>query len=173
MSKLSGLTIEELENEYNQALLFDKLSLDDEAVQQAQLYAGYIREYARSKKQAVLAARTLKKVEGQTTVHIRRNYKEYGFNTKDELKEKAIEAFVLGDEEVEVAYYEWLDADERARVLKRILDALEQRKTMMRLAGDLYIREYYLDDSIKVETTQETQEFRKHYGERRRRTTNS
>ena len=160
------LSVDELEEEYLKAQLIDKYDLDNEATSQSAEYARWIKIYAAARKNAKDHERKLKSVELSVGLDVRKNYKEYGF-AKADLKEKVVEALVLEDPEVKKHWTLYLNADERAKMIEKVLNAYEQRKTMLRLAGDLWIKEYYIKDSIDYDEA--ISNARKQLDERRNR----
>ena len=150
VSELIELPTNILEEIHDRIMEFDKLALDDEAVVQARLTSLWTTVQARLKKISAKAKKNLTTVEGRKGLEVRKDYKNYGFEFKADLKEKPIQAIVDGMPEVEKAFDAYLEAEHRKDVVSGIVSSLEQRKTMIRLAGDLWIKEYYAKDSFST-----------------------
>jgi hypothetical protein len=160
------MSIPELEVFADEISGFDKYSLDDEAVSQSRLVGILAPVFAKAKNDYAIAKKAFERLEGKKTLDIRRNYKEYGFEFKDELKEKAIQAVIDDLEEIREAYNEFLSILHRLNIIEGLVGSMDHRKTMLRLAGDLYIREYYTRDSISIH---EQDNLRERLGSRKRR----
>ena len=160
------LSLEELEEEYKETLVIDKNNLDNEVVFQSYKYSEWIRVYARCRREMKEQERALKSIELKVGLHVRKNYEEYDLKKAD-IKEKIVEAIVLKDDRVKKQWHKYIEAEERYKIVEKVLAAWDQRKTMLRAEVDLWIREYYLKDSIDIQDA--TSDARKRLTERRKR----
>ena len=130
----------------------DKHSLDDVCATQPQLYMEWASLLAKAIRFKKETEEEVLQLQAETNLDIRENPKYYKLmpDSKGKLMESAIKAVVLVNVEVKAAQKKALVARELADVMTAIVSSFEQRRTMIKMMGDLWIAEYYSDTEIKA-----------------------
>lgn len=150
-------------------LEIDKYNLDEECATHPQKYNDAAREAARCSKEEKEAERKYIKMKAKVGKEVRKRPGKFGVDP-DEPKEGAIKGAIDLDGRVEEAYSEYLDARERAANAAADEKAYEHRRTLIKLLGELWMKDYY--SSVEVREEREDK-FRKSMGKRRRNANNS
>lgn len=143
----------------------DKYNLDVEAAEHPQKYNNAARAAARAAKEEKQAERHYLKTRARVDKEVRKRPSKFGVDP-DEPKEKAISGAVDLDDRVEEAYNDYLDAKERAANASADEKTFEHRKILIRLLGELWIKDYYSQVEVRDERIDK---FRDRMGERRGR----
>jgi len=153
-------SIEEYERQSDQELRFDKFRLDEEYEEQPRLYDKWSKWWGktlllRKKKEA-----SLERVKGEVDLDIRKNPKAYGLipDDKGKVMESAIKAAVLNSDKVKEAEEKFYEAYALAKALESSVKSFEQRKELLRGAGELWINKYYSGVQVSVEDKAQREE---------------
>lgn len=138
-------------NQIKQRLAIDKLSLDDEFVQQPQLFYSVSEAYV----EAVALRDTLKEelstVDAELDGLVREEFE------KRELK--ATEAMVKGEIQIhpkhKKAFDKWIAAKTEADKLAALKEAFHQRSFMLRDLASLYVANYFDQSSVQGTSSQD------------------
>jgi len=149
IDKLYEKTPDEWSQQLHQEAGINKNRLDDEAAEQSQLFSNWASLAAAAHIDRKEAERNFDEEKARMDLKVRKDPGMYGL--EDKPKEAAIKAVVSESEMVKKAYSEFLDAYAYDKVLAVAEKAMEGRKTMLRLEGDLWLGEYYSTTNIREE----------------------
>ena len=149
--------------ELYEELRFDKHNLDEEYMEQARMFIGWALLYGQSLTLRKRAEAKVERVKGQMDLEIRKSPMKHGLKPDDKGKvmESAIKAAILSNKRVAEAQKEFYGAYALAKSLESTVKSFEQRKELLRGAGELWIHKYYsgiqvtLEDGAQREETKE------------------
>lgn len=128
-------------------LFVDKYNLDDAAATQPELYMECVEAIERAKKDTDELEQELEERYSELDLDIRKNYDLYGL--EENPKERAIKSAISKEPDIKEIREDLAKAKRILSKLNGRKEALDQRKQMVRLLGDLWLGEYYSDIEVR------------------------
>ena len=153
--------VEYYEELSDEELKFDKFRLDEEYEEQPRLYDKWSKWWGRALLLRKKAEDEFERIKGTMDLEIRKDPRAHDLTPDDKGKvmESAIKAAVLINKKVLDAQDRFYKAYALAKALESSVKSFEQRKELLRGAGDLWVNKYYSDINIKEKAgTEETKE---------------
>ena len=134
-------------NSLREDLGIDRDNLDRECTLQPQLYEKIGHEVVLSGRLAKDAKVLWDEKEAEVQLAIRKNPSAYGL---EKCTESTVAAALTLDDSVKKFKRGYLQADEEHQALKILLEAMSQRKSMIRDIVDLFVHNYYTVQSLST-----------------------
>ena len=125
-------------------LRIDMYGLDVECAEQPELYEQAARLQAEAKTDYSAAQLERERIEAVTGLDIRTNPDNYNLS---KVTEGTIKDVLGGHVDILAAKQTCIDCEERYKLLTSIVSAMEQRRSMINAAVDLFTHSYYMDDT--------------------------
>ena len=132
-------------DDYRKCLAIDKYALDDEFVEQADIYY----RVSEATAQAVSLRDTAKSTLARSKAELELELRKQGSVTDARVTDKAIAAKVDSDEDIITLTEYYLETSAQAELWFALKDSFIQRSYMLRNLGSIYIAGYYSDRIIE------------------------
>ena len=133
--------------EYHELLQIDRNALDENLVEQADIFHRISNEYALAVSRKDEANENLKQTDARLNLEIREQLESDG----KKATEKVVESEVLNHKDHIDAANSYLEAKHRADSFAALKDAFQQRSYMLREVIELYISGYFVSESHKTD----------------------
>lgn len=138
--------INELSEQLDADMRIDKYGLDNECAEQTSIYSKWARMSAEASRERDYRQKELDETSAMLDNEIRTDPEKYGIK---DLKEAAVKAVIMGDEAVMKLKSDLIEATTYAKFMNSAVAACDQKKTMLRMLGDLWLGEYYSNVEIR------------------------
>lgn len=158
--KLFERTAQEWTSFFREQAMFDKYELDTAVAEQAQFFINCAGLSSVASKLRDFVETWLKQEESEVDLAVRSNPLEFDLepDSKGKLMESAIKSKVALDNRVCDIGILFMEMKEYAKVMNKAIDGFDQRKTMLRLEGDLWLGEYYSSADIREKLEDDVRE---------------
>lgn len=134
-------------DEFKKQLEIDKLSLDDEIINQPQLFCEVSEKYAEAISIRDALKEELAVIDASVDSELRKN--------SEKITEPRIKSRILLDKRHTVAFAKYLNAKLEADMLGVLKDSYEQRSDALKRLANLYVANYYDNSSIQATSSQD------------------
>ena len=144
--KIMERTLDNWAEELNADMKVDKYELDDECARQACVYTKWALLSALASKERDWRQKELDELNAILDNEIRTDPGKFGIS---DIKENAVKSVIAKDPGIMGLKADVIEATAYAKFFNSATSACDQKKTMLRMLGDLWISEYYSDVQIK------------------------
>lgn len=124
----------------------DKYKLDDQCAQQTSVYSKWALISAKASRERDYRQKELDEEVAKLDNEVRVNPEKFGIK---DIKENAVKAVIASDKIVMKLKTDVIEATTYAKFFNSAVSACDQKKTMLRELGDLWLGEYYSNVEIK------------------------
>jgi len=151
IEELLSMTAREWRQHFYEQIKIDKYALDISVAEQPQLFVNCAGLSATASKLRDFLEKVYEEEKAEMDLAVRSNPQGFDLepDTKGKLMETAIKSKVILDTRVAESYHNFIEGKEYAKLLNGVVNAFDQRKTMLRLEGDLWLGEYYSNADIR------------------------
>lgn len=139
-------SMEEWGEDLDADMRIDKFGLDNECAQQTSIYSKWARLSAEAGRERDYRQKELDEISADLDNAIRKDPGKYGIA---DVKENAVKAVIQNDKRVMKLKTDVIEITAYASLFKGAVNACDQKKTMLRMLGDLWLGEYYSNVEIK------------------------
>lgn len=139
-------TLEDWAEELNGDMKVDKFRLDEECARQTSVYTKWAFLTAEAGRERDWRQKELDEMNARLDNEVRVYPEKFGLK---EIKENAVKAVIAGDEGIMKLKADLINATAYYKFFSSAVAACDQKKTMLRMLGDLFLGEYYSNVEIK------------------------
>lgn len=148
-------SVDDYYKEYSVESKFNKYELDDEFVNQPELYLKWCRVYVGAMIARERAKDILDRLKSKKYLEVKKNPTSY--DLPETATDTAVKNVAASDEEVVTATDYYFTILEHEKNLERAVKAFEHRKELLKGEAELWINKYYSDVTLMRRDTQKEQ----------------
>lgn len=152
IDKVMKVKLEEWGDELDEDMKIDKFNLDDECARQPSIYSKWAMLSARASEERDWRQKELDEEAARIDNEVRTDPDKFGIR---DIKESAVKAAIAADEVIMKLKADVVRATAYAKFFYSAVGACDQKKTMLRMLGDLWLGEFYSNVEIRKGESEE------------------